>query len=188
MHIVTVILIAAGLAMDAFAVAITSGLAMKCFNPGNALKLAASFGAFQACMPMAGWLAGTALRNWISAVDHWVAFVILSAVGGKMIIESFKLKAEDPADSAACRMSVPWLLTVSVATSIDALAVGVSLSFLSVPIITPALVIGMVTFAISFVGVYIGNRVGHFFENKIEVLGGLILIVIGAKILLEHSH
>jgi putative Mn2+ efflux pump MntP len=112
-----------------------------------------------------------------------VAFAILSAVGGKMIIESFKLKTED---SAACRMDLSWLLVVSVATSIDALAVGVSLSFLRVPIIAPAVIIGAVTCAISFAGVYIGKRIGHFFENKIEVIGGLILIFIGAKIVLEH--
>jgi putative Mn2+ efflux pump MntP len=182
-HFVTIVLIAVGLAMDAFAVSITSGLAMKCFNAGNALKLAVFFGAFQACMPMLGWWAGTGLRNLISAVDHWVAFAILSAVGGKMIVESFKLKTED---SAACRMDLSWLLLVSVATSIDALAVGVSLSFLRVPIIAPAVIIGAVTCAISFAGVYIGKRIGHFFENKIEILGGLILIFIGAKIVLEH--
>jgi putative Mn2+ efflux pump MntP len=184
-HPVTIIFIAVGLAMDAFAVSITSGLAMKCFSAGNALKLAVFLGVFQACMPMAGWWAGTGLRNLISAVDHWVAFVILSAVGGKMIIESFKLKTED---SAACRMELSWLFVVSVATSIDALAVGVSLSFLNVPIIAPAVIIGAVTCAISFAGVYIGKRIGHFFENKIEILGGLILIFIGAKIVLEHSR
>ena len=183
MDIVSVFLIAVGLAMDAFAVAVASGLAERKLRFRYAFKIAFFFGMFQALMPVAGWLMGFGLRGYIAGVDHWVAFCLLALVGGKMIYESFKLKeAEDPSRPHGIYV----LLLLSIATSIDALAIGVSLAFINVPIMMPAIIIGIVTFVLSCAGVYIGNKSGHFFEKKIEALGGLILIGIGLKILIEH--
>ncbi len=134
-------------------------------------------------MPVVGWLAGLSVREFISTVDHWVAFGLLVFVGGKMIYEATLMNEEEEAKDP---MNIATLLILSLATSIDALAVGLSLSFINVTIITPAIIIGVVTFILSFAGVYIGSRFGHFLENRIEVVGGLILIGIGAKILVEH--
>jgi putative Mn2+ efflux pump MntP len=183
MDIVTILFIAFGLAMDAFAVSIANGITIKQQRMNHALKLGFSFGSFQAFMPLIGWLAGLSLRDLIAGVDHWIAFGLLSLIGCKMIYESTKIQSgEKEADS----LSLFVLFMLSVATSIDALAVGVSFAFLKISIITPIIVIGFVTFLLSFLGVFIGNKVGHFFENKIEILGGLILIAIGIKILVEH--
>ncbi|MBE0461507.1 MAG: manganese efflux pump [Candidatus Aminicenantes bacterium] len=183
MDIIIIIFIAFGLAMDAFAVSITSGLTIKHLRINNALKIAIFFGSFQAIMPLIGWSAGLGFRDFISGVDHWVTFGLLSIVGCKMIYESSKMgsneKKIDP-------LNVYVLFILSIATSIDALAVGLSLSFLNVPIALPAIIIGVVAFLLSLVGVYIGNRIGHFFERKIEIIGGVILIGIGVKILIEH--
>jgi len=134
-------------------------------------------------MPVIGWLAGLSVREFISAVDHWVAFALLFMVGGKMIYEAtFMEKDDDKKDP----LNISVLLILSIATSIDALAVGFTLSFINVEIVTPAIIIGIITFVFSFAGVYIGDRFGHFMEKKIEVLGGVVLIGIGVKILLEH--
>ena len=184
MSTLTILVIALGLAMDAFAVSITSGLAIKRLRAGHALKIALFFGAFQALMPVIGWLAGLGLKDFISAVDHWIAFLLLVFVGGKMIYEATLMDEEEGGEKDPLNLLV--LLILSVATSIDALAVGLSLSFIGIDIVTPALIIGAVTFSLSFLGVYMGDRFGHFFESKIEVLGGLILIAIGLKILVEH--
>jgi len=185
MDIIIIIIIAFGLAMDAFAVSITSGLTIKHLRINNALKIAMFFGSFQAIMPLIGWSAGLGFRDFISGVDHWVTFGLLSIVGCKMIYESSKMgsneKKIDP-------LNVYVLFVLSIATSIDALAVGLSLSFLNVPIAFPAIIIGVVAFLLSLVGVYIGNRIGHFFERKIEIIGGVILIGIGIKILIEHLN
>ncbi len=183
MDIYTTVFIAIGLAMDAFAVSITSGLAIRQLKVNHALKIAAFFGFFQAIMPVIGWAAGIGLKDFIAAIDHWIAFGILSIVGAKMILESMAMK---PADKKIPDLNIYMLLMLSIATSIDALAVGLSLSLLNISIITPAVVIGIVTFLFSFTGVYVGDRFGHFFESKIEALGGLILIGIGVKILIEH--
>lgn len=183
MDAITILFIAFGLAMDAFAVAIASGIATKRMTVNNVLKIAASFGAFQMLMPMIGWLAGLSLADVISGFDHWVAFALLGIIGCKMVYESLRL---GPGDEAANPLNAYTLLVLSIATSIDALAVGVSFAFLTVSIAAPVVVIGAVTFAMSFAGVYIGGRFGHFFERKIQVLGGLVLIGIGIKILLEH--
>jgi len=168
--------------MDAFSVSITHGLANKLFKPANALKLGTSFGSFQAIMPMLGWLAGVNIIRFIAGFDHWIAFGLLCFVGGKMIYESNKNRSEKLVNS----LSINTLLMLSIATSIDALAVGMSLSFLNIPIVTPAIIIGVVTFSLSFVGVYIGSRFGHILGNKVEIIGGIILIAIGLRILLEH--
>ncbi len=183
MSIFTIFFIAVGLSMDAFAVSVTSGFAISRLKIRHALRIALFFGGFQAAMPVVGWLAGSGLKNLITGIDHWIAFGLLLAIGVKMIYESAKLKEDKkPVDC----MRLGTLLALSVATSIDALAVGLSLSFIAVPIITPSIIIGIVTFFISFAGVYIGKKVGHFFESKLEIAGGIILIAIGIKILVGH--
>ena len=182
MDIISIVLIAVGLAMDAFAVSITSGITIKRLRINNALKIAIFFGLFQAVMPIIGWLAGLSLRDYISAVDHWIAFGLLSFIGCKMIYESITVQSSEKEMNP---LNVYVLLVLSVATSIDALAVGVSFAFLKVSIVTPVIIIGTVTFFLSYLGVYIGDRIGHFFENKIEIAGGLLLIGIGIKILVE---
>lgn len=183
MSMVTIIFVAFGLAMDCFAVSIASGFTIKNLKLNHALKIAFSFGLFQAFMPLLGWLAGLSLRDLISEVDHWIAFALLSLIGIKMIYESLKLEANekeiDPLNNYV-------LLILSIATSIDALAVGFTFAFLKIVIVTPVIIIGLVTFFLSLVGILIGNRLGHFFERKIEFAGGLILIGIGIKILIEH--
>lgn len=183
MDVITILIIAIGLAMDAFAVSIVSGLTLAHIRVRNALTVALFFGSFQALMPLIGWLSGNTLKGYISGFDHWVAFGLLCAIGCKMIYESFKLESDkenvDPQKIGA-------LFVLAIATSIDALAVGISLSFLDVAIIIPALIIGLVTFLLSFGGVYVGNKFGHFFERKMELVGGLVLIGIGIKILIEH--
>ncbi len=183
MVLLTIIIIAVGLAMDAFAVSIVSGAAYKQLRIKHALRLALFFGGFQAFMPLIGFLAGQSVKGYIADYDHWVAFALLCAVGGKMIYESTKIK---PTNQNLYPLSFPVLLALSVATSIDALAVGITLSLLKISIITAVIIIGVITFALSYTGVYIGKNFGHFFESKIEALGGIILIAIGCKILLEH--
>jgi putative Mn2+ efflux pump MntP len=168
--------------MDAFAVSITNGITIKHQRINNALKIGIFFGSFQALMPLIGWLAGLRLRDFISGFDHWVAFGLLSLIGGKMIYESTKIGDDKEIRS----LNLFVLLLLSIATSIDALAVGLSFAFLKISIATPIIVIGIVTFILSFLGVLVGNKLGHFFENKMEILGGLILIGIGIKILIEH--
>lgn len=169
--------------MDAFAVSIVSGAAYRQLKVKHALRIALSFGAFQALMPLIGSLAGLTIRDHITDYDHWVVFGLLAAVGGKMIYESFKIK---PANDKFNPSNVVVLLILSIATSIDALAVGITLSFLEVSIVVAVVIIGLVTFVLSYLGVYIGKKAGHFFENRIEAIGGLILIALGIKILIEH--
>lgn len=180
---IVTVCIAFGLAMDAFAVSIASGITIKHLKIRNALTIATWFGSFQAFMPLIGWLAGLSLRTFISGVDHWIAFGLLNGIGLKMIYESCKVESIERQMNP---LNVFVLLVLSVATSIDALAVGLSLSFLKIAIAVPAIVIGTVTFLLTLLGVFVGNRFGHFFEKKIEILGGLILIGIGIKILIEH--
>jgi len=182
MDAITIIAIAFGLAMDAFAVSITSGITIKNLKINNALKIALFFGLFQAIMPVIGWLAGLSLKDFISEIDHWIAFGLLSFIGCKMIYESITVQSNEKQIDP---LNVYVLLMLSVATSIDALAVGVSFAFLKVSIVTPVIIIGTLTFLLSYLGVYIGDRIGHFFENKIEIAGGLLLIGIGLKILIE---
>ncbi len=183
MDFVTIIFIAIGLAMDAFAVSIASGAAYKQLHLRHTLRIALFFGGFQAFMPLIGALAGLSFREYIADYDHWIAFVILAAVGGKMIYESFKITAAEKNFSPT---NILVLLVLSVATSIDALAIGITLSLVAASIVTAVTVIGLVTFVLSYLGVIIGKRFGHIFENKIEAFGGIILIILGVKILLEH--
>jgi len=183
MELLTIIIIAVGLAMDAFAVSVATGAGYRQLKIQHALRMALFFGAFQAVMPIIGWLAGMSFRDAIQAFDHWVAFGILLVIGAKMIYEAFKIeKAENPTDPA----SLAVLITLSIATSIDALAVGITLSLITDSIATAVILIGVITFALSWFGCWIGKRIGHLFENKIEIIGGCVLIAIGVKILVEH--
>ncbi|MCC7300570.1 MAG: manganese efflux pump [Verrucomicrobia bacterium] len=184
MTFLSVFLIALGLAMDAFAVSITSGITIKNLKARHALGVGATFGIFQAVMPVLGWLLGQWAYQWISAVDYWIAFGLLLFVGGHMIIQS--MQPEDEEAGPKNPLHLPTLLTLALATSIDAFAIGISLSMLRVSIFQPVLIIGLVTFALSFAGVYFGRLFGHFNEKKMEVAGGLVLIVLGTKMLLDH--
>jgi len=187
MNTLEVLFIALGLAMDAFAVAVASGATMKHLNLPHALKMGLFFGGCQALMPVLGWLAGLGMKDFISGLDHWIAFSLLSIIGGKMLYEAFRLKdAEECAASKACPFDTGTLTVLAIATSIDALAVGLTFSLLSVSIAAPVLIIGVVTFLMSVAGVKLGTAGGHFFEHKMEAAGGGILILIGLKILFEH--
>jgi putative Mn2+ efflux pump MntP len=169
--------------MDAFAVSITSGITIQCLQIKHALRIAFFFGLFQALMPIVGWLAGIGLKSYVEAFDHWIAFSLLVFIGAKMIYEAVWIKeVEKKCDP----LNLVVLLGLAVATSIDALAVGITFAFLKVSIITPAVLIGCITFGISLSGVFIGNKVGDKLGSKMEVIGGLILIGIGIKILLQH--
>lgn len=183
MDIVTIIFIALGLAMDAFAVSIASGVIIKRQRVKKALLFGFMFGAFQMFMPVIGWAAGHSFRGLISGIDHWVAFGLLTVIGAKMIYEAVKIESFERSEMD---MSALTLLGLSIATSIDALAVGISFAFLDVSIILPVMVIGVVTFVLSFLGVFAGSKYGGLFEKKVEVIGGAILILIGLKILLSH--
>lgn len=181
MDLISIILLAIALSMDAFSVSITRGLVWNC-NIKHAALIAVFFGGFQAVMPIIGWILGVQLSIYISAVAPWIAFALLIFIGTKMIYESFVMKEED-----ICRFfSLKELLILSIATSIDALAAGVTFAFLNISIVIPIILIGIITFGLSFIGVFIGKKIGHLFESKIEMVGGVILIVIGFKILLEY--
>ncbi|MBL7214194.1 MAG: manganese efflux pump [Phycisphaerae bacterium] len=184
MEIITITGIAVGLAMDAFAVSVVSGSVFKELHIRYALRMAFFFGAFQAIMPLLGYLAGNAFAEYIVNYDHWIAFGLLVLIGGKMIYEAFKIKAVEKTPQNPSNLIV--LVALSIATSIDALAVGVTLSLVTHHIYAAVILIGAVTFALSYIGYEIGKKMGHFFENKIEILGGLILIAIGLKILIAH--
>lgn len=176
--------IAVGLAMDAFAVSIVSGSVFSELRIGQGLRMALFFGGFQALMPLLGWVAGDKLNQWIQPVDHWIAFGLLTFIGGKMILEALQIKQAEKKPPDPSKMLI--LLVLSVATSIDALAVGLTLSLVTEHIFMAVILIGLITFAISWAGWIIGKRTRHFFEIKIEIAGGLILIAIGLKILLRH--
>lgn len=177
----TILLIAIALAMDSFSVSITRGFANNMNHFIEALKTGFFFGLFQGVMPMVGWLAGISVIEFISGFDHWIAFGLLFFIGLRMIYESLARDAKQVVSSSTLKV----LFILSVATSIDALAVGLSLSFIEASIIVPAIIIGSITFFLSFLGIFIGKKSGSYFE-KIGVLGGVILIVIGIRILIEH--
>lgn len=185
MQLFQIVFIALGLAADAFAVSVSSGAIIEKLRLRHALRIAFFFGAAQAIMPWIGWKIGSLASDLIRAMDHWLAFVILSFIGGKMIYESFLLKEEE--EAPVNPLSITVLLSLAIATSIDALAVGVTFSFLDLSIYEPVLIIGAITFILSLTGTYIGEFFGHIFENRIEMAGGIILIGIGSKILIEHT-
>jgi putative Mn2+ efflux pump MntP len=179
----TIVLVAFGLAMDSFSVSIASGLNnSKTGMLEKALTVAFFFGLFQGLMPVVGWLAGINIIDFISGFDHWIAFGLLVLIGSRMIYESIEAESRRLVNSS----SIGVLLMQSVATSIDALAVGLSLAFLDTLIVEPAILIGITTFLLSFVGVYLGAKFGAFFGKRIEIVGGLILIAIGVNIVIEH--
>ncbi len=175
------LLIGVGLSMDAFAVAVCKGLGMRKFNTGQAGIIALFFGFFQAAMPMLGWLLGRQFEHYITSIDHWIAFALLGFIGGKMIVEAIR-----GGEDESTRFDIKELLVLAVATSIDALAVGITFAFLGISIVSSAVTIGVTTFLISFAGVAIGNRFGTKLKDKAELLGGVILVLLGVKILLEH--
>lgn len=185
MGIVELILISVGLAMDAFAVAVCKGLNMRKINYKHAVIIAAFFGGFQALMPFIGWLIGTRFASYIDKYDHYVAFALLAFIGVKMIIDA--VKGEEECESCGeGRLDIKELLVLSVATSIDALAVGVTFALLpELNVGWSVAIIGVITFLISGLGVVIGNRFGSKYQQKAELAGGIILILIGAKFLLE---
>ena len=184
MNLVTLLGIAIGLAMDAFAVSIGVGLTADAVGLRKTLRLAWHFGLFQALMPIIGWLAGLSVERWISGVDHWVAFGLLTAIGGRMIYEALHGDDEKRAERDPTRGAS--LVVLSVATSIDALAVGLSLALLGVEIWYPAVVIGAVAFAFTAVGIHLGRRFGALLGRRMEIAGGVVLIAIGIRILVEH--
>lgn len=181
MGFIELLLIAVGLSMDAFAVSVCKGLSVKKVGVKHAALAGLYFGGFQFLMPVIGYLLGFRFESVIESIDHWVAFVLLAFIGGNMIKESFG-KAEELNDD----FGVKTMLLMAIATSIDALAVGITFAFLEVQILPAAGLIGVTTFLLSFVGIYIGNAFGARYKSKAELAGGIILVVIGVKILLEH--
>ena len=181
MGIISILLIAVGLAMDSLAVSISGGIVMRPFCMRQSLRLALTMGIFQGGMTLLGWLMGVSFSSYITAFDHWIAFILLGFLGGKMIYESF---GEE--ETTISSFSTKTLLTLGVATSIDALAVGVSMAFLRTSIYFPAFIIGFVTLALSLIGVISGYRFGKIKGINVELFGGIILIAIGVKILIEH--
>ena len=184
MHITELMILAVGVSMDAFAVSICKGLSVCMVRPRHAGFTAVWFGGFQALMPLIGYFMGVAFADFVTSIDHWIAFLLLGIIGGKMVKESFE---KDECSCAIPDFSFRTMLAMAVATSIDALAVGVSLAFLKVNIWSAVLIIGLTTGAFSAAGVYIGNIFGNKYKSKAELAGGLILILIGTKILIDHT-
>jgi putative Mn2+ efflux pump MntP len=185
MDLLTLLGIALALAMDAFAVALGTGAALGRLTGRHLFRLGFHFGLFQALMPIVGWLAGQTIMHWIAAWDHWVAFGLLAFVGGRMIHEAFAEETEETEENDPTRGLT--LVMLSIATSIDALAVGFSLSILGVSVWMPAAVIGLVAGILTVIGMLIGDRIGSRWGTRVEILGGLVLITIGLKILFEHT-
>ena len=182
MGLIELFLIAVGLSMDAFAVSVCKGLAMPKCTFKKAAIVGLWFGGFQALMPAIGYVLGAQFQETIASIDHWIAFVLLALIGGNMIHEALD-NDEEEADAS---LDVKTMFLLAVATSIDALAIGITFAFLKVNIIPAVCFIGIVTFIISFAGVKIGNVFGVRYKNKAEIVGGVILILLGLKILLEH--
>ena len=182
MGLIELFLIAVGLSMDAFAVSVCKGLAMPKCTFKKAAIVGLWFGGFQALMPAIGYILGAQFQETIASIDHWIAFVLLALIGGNMIHEALD-NDEEEADAS---LDVKTMFLLAVATSIDALAIGITFAFLKVNIIPAVCFIGSVTFIISFAGVKIGNVFGTRYKNKAEIVGGVILILLGLKILLEH--
>jgi manganese efflux pump family protein len=183
MNLIEILLIALGLAMDAFAVCLGAGTTQHINGPRPVFRLAFHCGLFQALMPILGWLVGTTIEPWIAPVDHWIAFGLLAFVGIRMIRSGLDTEGEshstDPSRGAT-------LVMLSVATSIDAFAVGLSLAVLNVGIIYPAIVIGLVAGGMSLLGLALGSRLGKAFGKRMEVIGGLLLIAIGVRVVISH--
>lgn len=184
MEIAELMIIAVGVSMDAFAVSICKGLATQDIRPRHAGMTAMWFGGFQALMPLVGYFLGVSFADFVSSVDHWIAFILLGIIGGNMIIESFH---KDDSHNVDHDFSFRTMLAMAIATSVDALAIGVSFAFLKVDIWQAVLLIGVTTALFSGAGIYIGNIFGNRYKSKAEFAGGFILIAMGLKILLDHT-
>lgn len=184
MEIAELLIIAVGVSMDAFAVSICKGLSVQNIRPKHAMITAAWFGGFQALMPLLGYFLGVSFAGFVTSVDHWIAFILLGIIGGNMIKESFHREENCCVDPD---FSSRTMLGMAIATSIDALAIGVTFAFLGVNIWSAVLFIGLTTALFSGTGVYIGNIFGNRYKSKAEFAGGFILVVMGVKILLDHT-
>ena len=184
---IELLLMGVGLAMDAFAVSVCKGLGMKKLNKKQAVVIGLYFGGFQALMPLVGWTLGIQFQKYITSIDHWIAFILLGFIGGKMILEAVKeWNEEDIVEVKDQPLDHRNMFVLAVATSIDALAVGVTFAFLHVNIVWAVTFIGCTTFILSAIGVKVGNVFGMKYKSKAEFVGGLILVLMGIKILLEH--
>lgn len=183
---VELFLIGVGLSMDAFVVSICKGLGMSRLNMRQAAVISLFFGGFQALMPLIGWALGSQLTDFITPIDHWIAFGLLAFVGGKMLWDAFHEDDEAEGVQTDEKLDLKELLMLAIATSIDALAVGITFAFLQVAIVPSITIIGLTTFVISFAGVAVGHFFGARFEKPATIVGGVVLILIGVKILLEH--
>lgn len=184
---IELLLMGIGLAMDAFAVSICKGLSMRRVNKKQAVVIGLFFGGFQGLMPFVGWVLGNQFEQYITNVDHWIAFILLGFIGGKMILEAIKPgEACDEIKELDAPLDLKELCILAIATSIDALAVGITFAFLSYPIVEAVSIIGVVTFLICITGVYVGNFFGSKYKNKAEFAGGAILVILGLRILLSH--
>lgn len=181
MSIIDLFILAVGLSMDAMAVSICKGLSVQKLKFHHALITGLYFGGFQAAMPLLGYFLGRQFSSYIESIDHWIAFILLALIGGNMIKESFGKEEE-----CNCSFCPKAMIPMAIATSIDALAVGVTFAFLNVSIIPAVSLIGVITFSLSAVGVYIGHLFGSRFKAKAERIGGIVLILMGLRILLEH--
>lgn len=187
MQLFELIVIAIGLAMDAFAVSIGKGLSVREIKPRHSISVGLWFGGFQAMMPLVGYMLGVSFASLLSSIDHWIAFILLGLIGANMICEAVKKEGcECSSELGNADFSPKQMLLLAIATSIDALAVGVSLAFLGVNIWSAIAVIGLITMLLSMAGLRIGNMFGCRYKSKAEVLGGCVLILIGSKILVEH--
>lgn len=182
MELFEITVIGIGLAMDAFAVSVCKGLSMKKVDWKKTIIIALYFGIFQALMPVLGYFLGSTFSSFVEKVDHWIAFILLAIIGGNMIKES----TDDEEEKRNDNVDVKTMLLLALATSIDALAVGVTFAFFKVNLLLSISIIGIITFALSVLGVIIGNKFGDKFQNRAELAGGIILIIIGLKILLDH--
>lgn len=184
MGLIELFLTGVGLSMDAFAVAVCKGLGMHRINMRHAFVIALFFGVFQALMPLIGWALGSQFASFVEPVGHWIAFGLLAIIGGKMVWDAVHDDTEAMDDAE--KLNIPELFLLAIATSIDAFAVGIGFALLQVDIIFAVCAIGVITFVLSLVGVVIGNQFGARFEKPAGIVGGIVLILIGVKILLEH--
>ena len=195
MNFIALIFTASALSMDAFAVSITKGMTIKNLKKSTALKMALAFGVFQGAMPLLGWALGISFESYIKSIDHWIAFILLGFIGFNMIKGFFDDRKEENASELEFSattdvddLSNKEIIMLAVATSIDALAVGISFAFLNVSIIPAASIICIITFLVCVVGVFVGNKVGDIFNGYAELVGGVILILIGFNIFNEHTQ
>lgn len=185
--VIELFLLGVGLSMDAFAVSVCKGLGMRKLSKKQALIIGLYFGGFQALMPFVGWLLGSQFQKYITSIDHWIAFILLGFIGGKMMIEAVReWNEEEVVDVMDAPIDHKNMLVLAVATSIDALTVGITFAFLGTPIVEAITIIGITTMVISIAGVVVGNFFGSRYKSKAEFIGGLILVLLGLKILLGH--